>query len=208
MLGAREPTEDLMALLERDRFFVHQKAKLIELTNEYKVRDEAGIDIGVIRQEGQSKLKKLARFVSSVDQFLTHTLAMYDADGSKVLELTRPAKFMKSKVLVKDADGNDVGSIVQQNVFGKIRFGYLDADGNEVGSINAQNWRAWNFSIADPQGREVGRITKKWAGVGRELFTTADNYMFELEPGVTGTLRLLAFASAAGVDLALKQDDR
>jgi hypothetical protein len=35
----------------------------------------------VIRQEGQSKARKLLRLVSSIDQFLTHRLSMYDAVG-------------------------------------------------------------------------------------------------------------------------------
>ena len=35
-----------MGLLERERLFFTQKAKLIELTNEYAVRDEDGIRSG------------------------------------------------------------------------------------------------------------------------------------------------------------------
>ena len=195
-----------MTLLDRDTVFINQNAKLIELTNEYAIRDEDGNQIGSIKQEGQTTLKKIARFVSSLDQFMTHTLAVYDADGSKVCELTRPRKFFKSRLLVKDGAGNDVGSIVQQNVFGKIRFGYEAPGGEPLGGINAENWRAWNFTIVDANGTAVGSITKKFAGIGRELFTTADNYLFRLEPGTSGPLRLLALASAAGVDLALKQD--
>ncbi len=195
-------------LLELNRFFVNQKAKLIELTNEYKILDENGQEVGAIRQEGQSKLKKFARLISNVDQFLTHHLSVYDSYGQKVVSLTRPAKFLKSKVQVMDAAGQPVGVIEQQNVIGKIRFGLMSAGGEALGAINAENWRAWNFQIADAGGAEVGRITKKWAGVGKEMFTTADNYMVEIDQSVTGSLRMLAFAAAAGVDTALKQDSR
>lgn len=195
-------------VLEMNRLFINQKAKLFELTNEYAIRDEEGAQVGAIRQEGQSAARKVLRALTKVDQYLTHRLAVYDADGSRVCELVRPAKVFKSKVIVSDGGGAGVGSIVQQNVFGKIRFNYVGASGEDLGGISAENWRAWNFSITDPGGREVGRITKKWAGVGKELFTTADNYLFEIEPTVSGPLRLLAFASAAGVDLALKQDSK
>ncbi|HEX9713467.1 MAG TPA: phospholipid scramblase-related protein [Actinomycetota bacterium] len=197
-----------MGLLEIDRLVFSQKAKLIELTNEYAIRDEQGQQVGTMRQEGQTKLKKIARLVSSLDQFMTHKVAAYEPDGRKVLELTRPAKFVKSKVRVADGEGAPVGTIVQRNVFGKIRFTFEGSNGEQLGGINAQNWRAWNFSIIDPTDREVGRITKKWGGVAKEMFTTADNYALELEPGVTGALRLMALASAVGVDLALKQDAR
>lgn len=196
-----------MGILDRDRLFFSQKAKLIELTNEYRILDESGAMLGVARQEGQSKMKKALRFVSRVDQFLTHHIGVYEEDGTKVLALTRPAKIMRSKIIVEDADGSTVGTISQQNVFGRIRFEYADASGKTIGGIKAENWRAWNFSIVDEEDREIGRITKKWAGAAKELFTTADNYVYEIAPSVQGPLRLLALASAAGVDLALKQDD-
>ena len=62
------------------------------------------------------------------------------------------------------------------------------------------------FHIADASGVEVARITKKWAGMLLEGFTTADNYVFTVEPTVQGPLRMLCFAAAAAVDLALKQN--
>jgi len=197
-----------MTLLDYDRIVINQKAKLIELTNEYKIRDEQGNEIGVIRQEGQSKLKKVARFVSSLDQFMTHRLAAYDADGTKVLELVRPRKFVKSTVEVYDGYGQQAGTIRQQNVFGKIRFGLHDAVGTKIGEIRAENWRAWNFAIVDHTGAEVGRITKTWEGFAKTLFTTADDYLLDIAGHLTGPLRMLAFASAVGVDTALKQDAR
>jgi uncharacterized protein YxjI len=196
-------------LLSRDRLVFNQKMKIIEMNVDFAIRDPEGNEVGRIRQEGQSKLKKLARFVSSVDQFLTHKLAVYDAGGAKVIELTRPAKIIKSTVVVKDGAGSEVGRIVQQNMIGKIRFGLQDAQGQDVGSINAENWRAWNFSIQDANGTEVARITKTWEGLAKTVFTTADNYLLEVgAQNLTETMRRLILASAAGVDLALKQDSR
>ena len=54
----------------------------------------------------------------------------------------------------------------------------------------------------------MGRITKTWEGLAKTLFTTADDYLLEISPSLSGPLRLLAFASAVGVDTALKQDSR
>lgn len=196
-------------LLQRPRLVFNQKTKLVELNIEFAIRDTEGNEVGAIRQEGQSKIKKLARLVSSLDQFLTHTLAVYDTAGQKVIELTRPAKVFKSTVVVRDGAGNEVGKIVQQNMIGKIRFGFEDAAGHQIGSLNAENWRAWNFSIQDPEGTEVARITKTWEGLAKTLFTTADNYVLDVSgEDLPLSLRQLILASAAGVDLALKQDSR
>jgi uncharacterized protein YxjI len=198
----------MSTLLEHDRFFVSQKTKLIELTNEYKIFDEQGTEIGMVRQEGQSSVRKALRFVSSVDQFLTTKLAVYDINQQKVAELTRPAKFLKSKVLVADGTGRQVGQIVQKNAIGKINFAIEGAQGEAIGEIQGQNWRAWNFSIVDQAGQEVGIITKKWEGILRTAFTTADRYLVEIKPEITGDHRLLLVSSALCIDTALKQDAR
>ena len=198
----------MTALLDRDRWVFHQKTKIIELNAEFEILDEDGRQIGVVRQEGQSQLKKVARLVSSLDQFMTHTLAIYDEDGAKVVELTRPRKVFKSIVLVKDATGADIGRIVQKNMIGKIKFALQDGAGTELGSLNGENWRAWNFSIKDASGQEVARITKTWEGLMRTAFTTADHYLLEVNGDLSPALRPIVLASAAGVDLALKQDAR
>ncbi|OFW78010.1 MAG: hypothetical protein A2Z48_12410 [Actinobacteria bacterium RBG_19FT_COMBO_70_19] len=195
-------------LLGQGRLVFKQATKIIEMNIDFAILDEEGNEVGRIRQEGQSQLKKLARLVSSLDQFMTHTLAVYDASGAKVLELTRPRKVFKSTVLVNDGAGHEVGRIVQENMVGKIHFGLQDAGGGTIGAIRAENWRAWNFSLQDASGAEVGRITKTWEGLARTLFTSADHYVLEMSPDATEPLRTLMVAAAAGVDLALKQDAR
>ena len=194
-------------LLERDVLVVNQKPKLIEMTNEYRIRDADGADIGSIRQEGQSKVKKVLRLITDVDQFLTHRLGVYDDAGAKVMEMVRPRKILKSTLQILDAGGSERGRIVQQNVVGRKRFALQGPNGDEIGSIDAENWRSWDFSIHDASGAEVGRITKQWAGILREGFTTADHYMFHVTGAPSPDLRFLMVAAAAGVDTALKQDD-
>ncbi|CAN5280206.1 hypothetical protein BH23ACT9_BH23ACT9_03180 [soil metagenome] len=196
----------MLSVMHQPVLVVSQKAKLIEVNNEYQILDGAGNKIGAIRQVGQSKLKKFVRVVSNVDQFLTHKLELTDAEGQVLLRLTRPAKIMKSTVVVEGPDGQEVGRIVQENMIGKIRFGMV-AGGETIGTVNAENWRAWNFSIQDASGVEVGRVTKTFAGVAKELFTTADNYSVQIDPALPqGPLRTLAVAAAVTVDTALKQD--
>ena len=195
---------------------VNQKAKLIEINSEYAVYDGAGRQVGAVRQVGQSMAKKVLRVVSSVDQFMTHKLQVVDMSGNVLLALTRPAKIMKSRVLVNDGMGREMGAIVQQNMVGKINFA-LEAEGTTsggrgvpevIGSINAENWRAWNFSIKDHTGTEVARITKTWEGLAKTMFTTADNYVVQIHRPLEDPLRSLVVAAAVSVDTALKQDAR
>jgi uncharacterized protein YxjI len=199
--------ENLPSLFTERVLVVNQKAKLIELTNEYKVFDQSGTQIGSVAEVGQSTLKKAARLVSRLDQFMTHTYEIRDASEQPVLLLTRPRKFMKSKFQIARPDGIVVGEITQKNVLGKIRFS-LNANGQEVGTLNAENWRAWNFNIQDANGTEVARVTKKWEGLAKNVFTTADNYVVELLTAIEDPLRSLVVAAALCIDTALKQDSR
>ncbi|MEU4925241.1 phospholipid scramblase-related protein [Streptomyces yokosukanensis] len=186
---------------------VNQKAKLIELTNEYKVMDQHGREIGAVTEVGQGVLRKIFRFISNWDQFLTHKLEIRDAYGQPQLLLTRPAKIFKSRVVVTRPDGSQVGEIVQQNMIGKINFA-MNANGQQVGAIKAENWRAWNFAIVDHADNEVARITKTWEGLAKTLFTTADNYVLQIHYQLPEPLLSLVVATALTVDTALKQDSR
>ena len=186
---------------------VNQKAKLIEITNQYAVFDQHGRQIASVNEVGQNAAKKVLRALTSVDQFMTHRLEIHDGAGGVLLRLTRPAKVFKSTVVVGDGPGNEIGRIVQENVFGKIRFD-LQAGGMTIGSIKAENWRAWNFRIEDAAGTEVARITKTWEGLAKQMFTTADNYVVQLHYTLPSPLLQLVVASALSVDTALKQDSR
>src|SRR6476661_5846293 len=169
----------MTGLLERDILVISQRAKLIEMTNEYRILDPKGEEVGAIREKGQSKPKKLLRFVSDVDQPLTHRLSVYEADGTTQVE----------------------------NVRGKKKFALRGPGGERLGSIDAENWRSWDFAIHVADGTEIARVTKKWAGFLREGFTTADRYVLEITGPTSPDLRFLLVASAAALDTALKQDD-
>lgn len=186
---------------------VNQKAKLIELNNQYSVFDQQGTKIASVNQVGQSTAKKVLRLVSSLDQFLTHKLEVTDTAGQVLLRLTRPAKVFKSTIVVSDGHDREIGRIVQEKMIGKINFG-LEANGQRVGGIYGENWRAWNFRIEDGNGTEVARITKTFEGVLKTAFTTADNYVVQIHQRQAEPLNSLIVASALSVDTALKQDQR
>lgn len=186
---------------------VNQKTQIIELVAEFAVFDQNGNKVGSVVEVGQSVIKQAARLVTSLDQFMTHTFEIRDANEVAHLVLTRPRKMIKSKFTLARPDGTPVGEIVQKKSMGKIRF-TLSADGKEVGVLNAENWRAWNFNIQDASGTEIGRITKTWEGLLKTAFTTADNYVVQIHQPLEDPLRSLVVAAALCVDTALKQDSR
>jgi uncharacterized protein YxjI len=195
------------SVLDEPVLVVNQKAKIIELNNQFSVFDQHGNKIAAVNQVGQSAAKKVLRMVSNIDQFMTHKLQVSDASGRVLMQLTRPRKVFKSTVVVSDANDVEIGRIVQEKMIGKINFS-IEANGQRLGGIFGENWRAWNFRIEDGAGHEVARITKTFEGVLKTAFTTADNYVVQKHSQQPEPLNTLIVASALSVDTALKQDAR
>jgi uncharacterized protein YxjI len=192
------------ALLELSRLVVKQKMKFFELKNEYEVFDETGQPAGRVTQVRQSGLAVVARVLSSLDVMLPVHLEISDAADQVVLLMEKP--WFRWAVQVSRPDGTAVGTITKQVRMGKARFGMTSPDGVDLGAVHAQNWRAKDFAVYDRDGRQVGEVNKKWAGL-REMFTDADNYVIEIYPDTVEPLRSLAIAGCLTIDTIMKQKD-
>ena len=53
----------------------------------------------------------------------------------------------------------------------------------------------------------MASVTKKWAGLGKELFTSADNYVLEIADSVSADdpIRMLILAAVFCIDMVLKE---
>ena len=63
------------------------------------------------------------------------------------------------------------------------------------------------FLIGDAGDKEFARVTKKWAGAGMELLTSADNYVLEISHDVSpdSRVRVLILAAVMCIDMVLKE---
>ena len=54
---------------------------------------------------------------------------------------------------------------------------------------------------------ELASVSKKWAGLGKELFTSADNYILQISDQVPADqpVRQLILAAVMCIDLVLKE---
>ena len=67
-------------------------------------------------------------------------------------------------------------------------------------------WTSWNFKFLDDT-MEYAQVSKKWAGLGKEMFTSADNYMLSINEEVekNNPVRLLILAAVMCIDMVLKE---
>jgi uncharacterized protein YxjI len=185
---------------------VNQKAKLRDVNVDYAVYDQHGQQIGAVREVRQSIMKRVLWGKPMSGPGRTYRLQVVDRNGRVLIELTRPVSMLRSKMIVRDANGAEIGRIVQKNlgIFGGVRFALLSG-GKSLGSMNGKDWTSWDFNLQDETGNEIARITKAWAGLAKERFTKADNYVVQIHRPLDEPLRSLVIAAALAVDIALKQ---
>ena len=201
-VGIHAPGAAQAAIFHEPILVVNQKAKLIGNRADYEVFDQHGRQIATVREVDRRLRKKIA---GAAAQHMDLKFQVLDMDGQLLISLTRPAKLVRSRMIVV-GPGGVRGEILQKNTgaFGKVRFA-LESQGREIGTMLAESWNAWDFTIQDESRHEIGRITKTWAGWTKERFTNADNYVVHVHRTLDEPLRSLVVATALAVDTALKQ---
>jgi len=193
-------------LLGRTRYFVKEHVGVLKLTDTYDILDpETRQQVGSARDQ-PSGWAKFARLLLK-KQFLPTTINVYESESSPpVLSIRKRPGFFRASVVVADATHAVLGRLQQKLLsLGGGRL-VIDTTGKQVANITG-DWKGWNFRFLDDAGVELGVVTKTWAGAGKELFTTADNYMIALSPGSDGTPHRAALLLAAGlaIDTVFKE---
>ena len=193
-------------MLHRRTFLIKEHVGFAKLHEVYDIIDPSnGEKIGEAREEA-STVVKLLKFVLN-KTMLPFRIVIRDARGIELVEVRRGWTFFRSVVDVFDVDGNRLGYFRQKllSIGGQLQF--FDDQDNHVATLKG-DWKGWNFGFSTPEGIELGVVTKKWAGIGKELFTTADTYVVDISSGVTeGSAGLvpLLLAGAVSIDMVFKE---
>jgi uncharacterized protein YxjI len=186
-----------------DDYFIDEKVAFLKFTNAYKVYNSDGGQIGAIQETMHGGLKLLSLLINKA--FFPFKLNILDNEGSVLATLKRGWTFFMSRIQVLDAQGVPLAFIKQQFKFFKPTFHILDTGERPIASITG-DWKAWNFTITDAGGSQIGTITKKWNGILKEAFTTADKYIVSIKPGVAEDSGKIAIvATAITIDMVLKE---
>jgi len=193
-------------LFNRRQYFVKEHVAFVKLTDTYDIIDpESNTQIGVAREE-PSFWAKYGRLLIR-KALLPTTVNLYDNEGSPpVLSLHKGPGVFRHKVRVTDAKGVHLGHFQSKAFSLGGGFRVYDPSGGQMAEVKG-DWKGWNFQLLDNEGRELGVVTKKWGGIGKELFTSADNYMISLAEevvGKPGTAALLLAARLA-IDIVFKE---
>lgn len=192
-------------VLSANLFFVKEHVGLFKASNNYDVFDPVSQQkIIECREPRLGLLTKILRFTDFKRMTPFH-VEMSTPAGHRVLRVKRGVSFIRSSVQVFDERDQLVGTFRQKFFSIGGKFDVLDRQGQLVCQLKGK-WTSWDFRFLAGQ-HELASVTKKWAGLGKELFTSADNYILSINEQVPkeAPARILIMAAVMCIDMVLKE---
>jgi len=195
-------------MLARKTYFIRERVGFLKLADTYDILDpETQQQLGIAKEKPGALVHILRLLVSRrllPTKVFVYEGANSDDEARLMFSIRRGVTFFRSKVNILDRGGNVLGWF-QSKVFSiGGAFRVFDASGTEVAMVKG-DWKGWNFRFLDKNEKEIGTITKKWAGIGKELFTTADNYIIAMNQEAEPAKAILLLAAGLAVDTVYKE---
>jgi uncharacterized protein YxjI len=187
----------------RKALFIKEEVALLKLTDTYNLLDpDTGAQLGQAKDEPSMKWLRLL-----VKKVLLPTDVRVYGPGQMAPQLTvhKHVGFLRTRLTVHGASGELLAQLRSKVFSLGGAFEVNDAQGLPMGELKG-DWKGWDFAFT-VNGQVFGRITKKWAGLAKELFTNADQYLVVLEgPGEAHPQGLaLLTGLALAVDVVFKE---
>ena len=179
-------------------FVVKEKTKFFSSRQAYDILDDAGKVIGTAQQ----KTGALAKLVGAVTGDPSTAIEFREKpDDSLVFTVRRSGLFFK-KVQVLEADGTVLGTYKAKRFSLSGGFHVYDKTGKHIAEIRGKMLKS-EYTFFSPDGKtEMGKVSKKWGGAMRELFTSADTYGVQIAPEFEDDpkTKMLILGAAVAID--------
>jgi uncharacterized protein YxjI len=189
-------------MLELQNYLVREQIAVLRMTDVYDILDpESGKQVGIAEETRGTFAMLLSMFMNK--NLLTRKIEVREhPEGSLVFTMRKPTSFFQPKVEVFDAQGERVGYFVSKLFSFGGGFNVYDKHDRPFAEIQGK-WTGWDFTFRTPDGHEMGWVTKKWAGMLKQLFTSADNYVVSISDDLADQpiAKMLLLAAALAIDI-------
>jgi len=192
-------------ILKRNSYFVKEHIGIFKAANNYDIYNpETQEMLMTCREETLGVFTKMLRFTDYKRMTPFH-IEIKTVSGEKVLTVQRGVSLFRSTVMVLDEHDMPLGKFRQRFFSIGGKFDVLDLHDNVLCTLKGK-WTSWDFKFVRGND-ELAQVSKKWAGIGRELFTSADNYMLTINENVPATdpVRIMIVAAVMSIDMVLKE---
>ena len=191
------------ATLQNNLFLVKEHVGLFRASNNYDIFSPvSGQKILECREPNLGLITKLFRF-SDYKRMTPFNVEVRTPEGDKVLSVKRGISLFLSKVEVLDEKGRLVGRFKEKFFSIGGKFDVLDPQDKVICTLKGK-WTSWDFRFMRGD-TELANVSKQWAGLGKELFTSADTYMLTIDSSATDSARILIVAAVMCIDMVLKE---
>lgn len=191
--------------LHRNLFLVKEYVGLFKAANNFDIYDpESNQIILECREDNLGLLTKLFRF-TDYKRMTPFNVEIRTPQGEQIVRITRGISIILSKVEVRDEADQLIGCFKQKFFSIGGKFNVLDQDENVICTLKGK-WTGWDFRFM-AEDVELAHVSKKWSGLGKELLTSADNYMLSISEEVPpdSPIRKLIMAAVMCIDMVLKE---
>lgn len=191
--------------LNRNQFFIKEHVGLFKAANNYDILDPETQEIVMAcREEKLGIFTKIFRFTKYKRMTPFH-VEIQTPDGETLVHIKRGISIFLSKVRVEDGNGQHLGGFKQKFFSIGGKFDVLDADDTPVCSLKGK-WTSWDFKFMR-EDKELAHVSKEFAGLAKELFTSADNYMLTISDSIPADnpVRKLIMGAVMCIDMVLKE---
>ncbi len=192
-------------VLQSNLFLIKEHVGMFKAANNFDVFDpKTGEQLLHCREPNLGFLTKMLRF-TDYKRMTPFDVHVTTPSGEPVLHITRGMSIFLSKVNVLDEDRERVGGFKQKFFSIGGAFTVLGENDQPLCQLRGK-WTSWDFKF-EYEGRQLARVTKKWAGLRKELLTSADNYVLEISDDIPAEnpLRILMMAAVLCIDMVLKE---
>ena len=192
-------------VLSRNFYLVKEHVGMFKASNIFDIYDpETGELILECREDNLGPIAKMLRF-TDYKRMTPFDIQIRTPEGEPLVRIHRGVSFFLSRVFVRDEDDQLIGGFQQKFFSSGGAFSGVGPDDKPLCELKGK-WTGWDFRFVR-DGVEFAHVTKKWAGLGREFFTSADNYILEMSDKIppTSRMRQLILAAVMCIDMVLKE---
>ncbi len=193
-------------VLNSNLFLVKEHVGMFKAANNFDIYDAETNEVVMhCREPRLGPFAKLFRF-TDYKRMTPFDIEISTPDGEPICHVRRGISLFLSKVSVYDESENLIGGFKQKLFSIGGAFHVLNASDEPVCTLKGK-WTSWDFRFLTPDGIELAHVAKKWAGLGKELFTSADNYVLSISEDIPpdNPVRQLILAAVLCIDMVLKE---
>jgi len=195
----------MIDVINRNLFLVKEHVGLFKAANNFDIYDpSSGEIIMECREPTLGLFTKFLRF-TDYKRMTPFDVQIRTADGLPIVRIQRGISIFLSEVTVSDHNNNTIGGFSQNFFSIGGKFDVLGKDKQPLCKLEGK-WTGWDFYFKD-NDKDLAHVSKKWSGLGKEMFTSADNYMLEISNDVpeNDDVRKLILAAVMCIDMVLKE---